>query len=383
MHMGRHLNPTTTIGDTLRYRQVAAFVLDSQGDSNPGLVIGPDTIMSFWHMISVPDDELYFGSSMAMGDAFGGGQLQMSLLGSDGRFERWKPLTPIFNGYDARIQETISVCGFDPTDDAIAPADETMCDFSPLYVEKGDIFGTDPTCVTDTDENDAVHKDCGRISCPPGAGCTETGSIGAGVWTRSAFDLSPFAGRVARLRWIGMMEGGWSFSVSPSALEPSSGIPYQYYDGDDGWYLDDIVLTDLRQAPGPCTGDDDDGDGLTECDPDCNDQDGTSWAPPSDVFLEVTFDPSTRDTTLTWTAPVEPGGTMVHYDVLTGERTDFRYASCMESNSTDRVFTHPDSTPWINLSYYLIRAKNGCASTAMGGIGTDSDGTPRVGKACQ
>jgi hypothetical protein len=247
--MGRHLSATTTLQDTLRLRQVSAFVLDSQGDpSIPGVVFGPASTLEFWHMISVPDDENFGSGFVPPGTSFGGGQIQVSLLGSDGKFERWQQLTPSFNGYDGSIQETISICGFDPGDDQIPPNNETMCNFSPLYIDKGDTFGTDPTCVTDTDNNDAAHKDCGEISCAPGAGCTSIGSNGLGVWTRTAFNLSPFAGRVARLRWIGMVEGGWSYATYRSNLEPDAGSQaYQYYDGDDGWYVDDIKLTDLRQ----------------------------------------------------------------------------------------------------------------------------------------
>ncbi|MGH9870830.1 MAG: thrombospondin type 3 repeat-containing protein [Candidatus Polarisedimenticolia bacterium] len=250
LHMGRHLSATSTLVDTLRLRQVSAFVLDSQGDpSIPGVVPGPTSTLEFWQIISVPDEE-NFGSGFFC-CSFGGGQVHVSLLGSDGRFERWQRLTPNFNGYDSRIQETISICGFDPGDDQIAPANETMCNFSPLYADKGDVFGTDTTCMTDTDNNDYQHKDCGDITCTPGPGCTESSSTpGAGVWTRTAFDLSGFSGRVARLRWIGMVEGGWSFATQRSAMEPDpGGIAYQYYDGDDGWYVDDIRLTDLRQQP--------------------------------------------------------------------------------------------------------------------------------------
>jgi hypothetical protein len=196
----------------------------------------------------MPDDENFGSGFVPPGTTFGGGQVQVSLLGSNGKFERWQVLTPSFNGYDSTIQETISLCGFDPGDDQIPPGNETMCNNSPMWTDMGDIFGTDATCVTDTDNNDAAHKDCGAKSCTAGPGCTENGATGVGVWTRSAFSLSPFAGRVARLRWIGMVEGGWSFGTQRSALEPDpGGVAYQYYDGDDGWYIDDIKLTDLRQ----------------------------------------------------------------------------------------------------------------------------------------
>ncbi|MGH9867143.1 MAG: thrombospondin type 3 repeat-containing protein [Candidatus Polarisedimenticolia bacterium] len=250
MHMGRHLSATSTVVDTLRLRQVSAFVLDSQGDPNiPGVVLGPATSLEFWHIISVPDDENFGSGFVPPGTSFGGGQVQVSLLGSDGKFERWQRLTPNFNGYDSTIQEIISLCGFDPGDDQIPPNNETMCDSSPLYVDKGDVFGTDASCTNDTDDNDSVHKDCGDITCIGGPGCTAPSSTASGgVWTRTAFDMSPFAGRVARLRWIGMVEGGWTFGSTRSALEPDVGeMAYQYFDGDDGWFIDDIKLTDLRQ----------------------------------------------------------------------------------------------------------------------------------------
>jgi hypothetical protein len=272
MHMGRHLDATSTLQDTVSLRQVSAFVLDSQGDPNvPGIVVGPSTSLEFWHLISVPDDENFGAGFIPPGSTFGGGQVQISLLGEDSRFSRWERLVPGLNGYDSIDYDPISLCAFDPGDDGAAPDDETMCD-SPLWADLGDVRGTDATCQTDTDGNDPLHKDCGAISgCAPGPGCTETGSLGVGVWARSTFNLSPYEGRVARLRWIGMVEGGWSFGTQRSALEPESGIAYQYYDGDDGWWVDDIALTGLQRAPGPCTATDDDSDGFTECQRDCDD----------------------------------------------------------------------------------------------------------------
>ncbi|MGH9870817.1 MAG: putative metal-binding motif-containing protein [Candidatus Polarisedimenticolia bacterium] len=434
MHMGRHLHPTTTIQDTLRLRQVSAFVLDSQGDPGiPGVVPGPASTMEFWHMISVPDDE-NFGAPWPP-NSFGGGQVQVSLLGHEGQFERWKRLTPAVNGYDTTIQEVVSLCGFDPGDDQIAPADQTMCDFSPMWADLGDVFGMDTTCTTDTDDNDSLHKDCGAISgCTPGPGCTENGSVGAGVWARSTFNLSHFAGRVARLRWIGMVEGGWSFGTQRSALEPDpGGIAYQYYDGDDGWWIDDIMLTDLRQAPTPCSEEDGDGDGFTECTGDCDDTrpavypgappicdgldndcsdglwptlppaevdaDGDGLSPcqgdcndarndlqavPSPVTLDVAFDAGTGQTTLTWTPPTFPGGTnAVRYDVLVHDSPfGLQAASCAETNETNRFMVEPASQPIPFLRFYFVRAQNSCPGAWNGGLGTRSDGTLRCGRGC-
>jgi hypothetical protein len=262
MHWGRHLDPADTLFDTHRYRQIAAFVLDSQhvpnlpnnspgNDPNlPGVVIGPATTLEFWHMMSAPDDENAGNGFVSPGQTFGGGQVQISLLGSNGKFERWQVVTPTVNGYDSIIQGTISICEFDPGDDQLPPANETMCNRSPMWADIGDILGTDASCGTDTDGNDPAHKDCGDTTSR-GPGFTENGSLGNGVWAKSVFALSPFGGRVARLRWVGAEGGGWSFGISRSFLEPAQGgIAYQYYDGDDGWWIDQIKLTDLREIEG-------------------------------------------------------------------------------------------------------------------------------------
>jgi len=385
MHMGRHLDASTTLSDTLRLRQVSAFVLDSQGDpSLPGLAIGPGSTLEFWHMISVPDNE-NFGAGFWENLSFGGGQVQLSLLGAAGTFEAWRRLTPSLNGYDS-FSRGYSLCGFDPGDDQLAPADETMCDPAPLYSDKGDVFGTDASCTIDTDANDSAHKDCGDISCTPGPGCTENGSVGVGVWTRSAFDLSPFAWRVARLRWIGMVNGGWSFGTDRSALEPASPPAYQYYDGDDGWWIDDIVLTDLRVSGLPCT-DDTDGDGVENC-ADCNTDDPDRWAGPGEV-INLAFLPDRM--TLAWSPPLQPGATALTYDTIRSRHpasfwnTGYPgYATCVESGDGADNSAFDPVEPAIGAAfYYLIRAYSGCPEeTGIGSLGKRSDGTTRAGRLC-
>jgi hypothetical protein len=134
LHMGRHLNPTSTLGDVVRFRQVSAFVLDTQQDPGiPGIIPGPDSVLEFWHMISMVDDEEMECGSFAPCSTFGGGQIHASVLGADGRYSLWERLTPGFNGYDRRIQEAYSLCGFDPGDDTLPPGNETMCDSSPMW----------------------------------------------------------------------------------------------------------------------------------------------------------------------------------------------------------------------------------------------------------
>jgi hypothetical protein len=202
------------------------------------------------------------------------------------------------------------------------------------------------------------------------------------VWARSAFDLSAFAGRQVRLRWIAMMEGGWSFGTQRSALEPDpGGIAYQYYEGDDGWWIDDIALTGLRNEP--CDGTDHDGDGLSACHPDCDDGNSASWQPAGPVTLLVSYDAVTGVTAFAWDAPVPPGGTQIVYDLLESSLPgDFGSASCLQSDAASTGFDDPSALPSLELRYYLVRAQNGCPGTATGSIGASSDGTPRTGREC-
>jgi hypothetical protein len=208
-------------------------------------------------MIQVDDDDSF--GSIDNGTAFHGAQVHISLQALDGKYEKWQRLTALQSGYNSAIQEQVVICEFDPGDDQIAPANETMCDSSPLWSDIGDIIGTDASCTFDTDGNDPGQLDCGEVSCAGGPGCTENNSVATsasgGVWGRSTFDLSPFNGRQARLRWIGMTGGGWSFGTSRSLLEPTSGSPFNEWEFDDGWWIDDIKLTDIRTGPTPISPD--------------------------------------------------------------------------------------------------------------------------------
>ncbi|MGH9870390.1 MAG: thrombospondin type 3 repeat-containing protein [Candidatus Polarisedimenticolia bacterium] len=248
LHFGRHLDPASTLSDTTRYRQAAAYVLDM----DPPLVPGPASRLEFWHIIQMPDDDSIGAEA---GTSLGGGQVQVSVKeGPAGLFGKWRTLTPLCNGYNSLVQGTYAVCQFDPGDDGSLDMDETMCNGQPVWSDIGDVQATASVCGGDSDGNG--QDDCGEIAstvCPalPG-GVPDTvslGSTGTGVWARSQVDLSPFAGREVRLRWIATTAGGWDFGRDRSALEPETGPASQYYEADDGWWIDNIVLTGLLVAP--------------------------------------------------------------------------------------------------------------------------------------
>jgi hypothetical protein len=266
LHLGRHLDATDTLFDTYRLRQTAAFIMDP-GD------LGFASQVEFWHIIGVCDDKCV---NAGEGATTAGGQVQLSLFnGNTGFYEAWQRLGATQNGYNAIDQEAIVICEFDPGDDQLPPNDETMCGGQPQWSDVGDFYGNDRTCTVDQDFNDPVDNDCGEttnrtvdtgcawIVDPSCGSFLENGTVGRGVWARSTFDLGAFSGRNARLRWIFEGGGGWSFGESRSFLEPTSGSPFYAYDQDDGWYVDDILVTDLRTGLSEI--DVDPHDGLASC----------------------------------------------------------------------------------------------------------------------
>ncbi len=253
LHLGRHLDPDDTLFDTYRFRQTSAYVMDPVN-------LGTSSTLEFWQIIQVCDDMCV---NAGPGATTAGGQVQISLLNdATGQYEAWRRLSPAQNGYRSATQRAIDICAFDPGDDRFPGTSETMCGDQFVWSDQGDVYGSDPSCAVDTDGNDPINKDCGQttnraydsacswVTDPSCGSFLEPGSSGQGVWARTQIDLSPFAGRTARLRWVAQTGGGWGFGASSSFLEPDPGIqPHFARELDDGWYVDDIRLTDLRTAP--------------------------------------------------------------------------------------------------------------------------------------
>jgi len=124
---------------------------------------------------------------------------------------------------------------------------------------------------------------------------------------------------------------------------------------------------------------DDDGDGRSECQQDCNDADGSSWetpGEPTNVFLS-----SDRGLVMSWDPPVPAGGTTVLYDVLRATNADgFLGAFCVKSDAEGAYSVDSTEPAADSVLYYLVRADNGCPGS--GSLGNDSTGTPRPGRAC-
>ena len=102
------------------------------------------------------------------------------------------------------------------------------------------------------------------------------------------------------------------------------------------------------------------------------------WAIPGEVG-DLIF--NTTSQTVSWTAPLAPGGVTVLYDTLRSTDPDDFVNSgvCAETDGADTFFIETLNPPPGMLFSYLVRAVNVCGD---GSLSTDSSGTPRQGVSC-
>jgi hypothetical protein len=115
---------------------------------------------------------------------------------------------------------------------------------------------------------------------------------------------------------------------------------------------------------------DDDGDGLSECEGDCDDGDATSWSMPA-LVSGVTLGRNGPVAEIAWEEPSETGGdaATVVYDVI---RSEAPFACgligpqvCIEADDGNDRFATDSLVPEPGaIFFYQVRAENGC-----GGVG--------------
>jgi hypothetical protein len=130
---------------------------------------------------------------------------------------------------------------------------------------------------------------------------------------------------------------------------------------------------------------DSDGDTFSICAGDCNDGNATIWATPGETrSLVMSHNKATSTSTISWTAPLLPGGSAIVYDTLrsTTASNFTSSATCVESNdggntsATDATVVTPGSA-----RFYLTRAENACP-VGQGVLHRNSTGAPIAGRVC-
>jgi hypothetical protein len=88
-------------------------------------------------------------------------------------------------------------------------------------------------------------------------------------------------------------------------------------------------------------------------------------------------------TTVSWSAPADPGTAPVTYDTVSSLVVDDfdldASATCIESDASDTSSVDNNTPGSGEVIYYLIRAESTCGP---GSIGSDTLGNPRTAKAC-
>jgi len=227
------------------------------------------------------------------------------------------------------------------------------------------------------------------------------------TWTPTSTANAPSARNDQTAVWTGnhlIVWGGWDL------VYLNSGGSYVFFpdaDGDGFSVCGDCNDADAATYPGApqqCDGRnndcdmpgwpalagtneaDDDMDGLTECQGDCNDSDMSVWATPGEALtLELTHDIPTGTTTLSWSPPLSLGGVSVLHDAIrSGDPADFAGSgTCIQADGSTTTSTDASVPSPSGIYYYLVRAENACpAGLGVAPLGFRSDGTPIGGRPC-
>jgi hypothetical protein len=173
----------------------------------------------------------------------------------------WIKLQPYLNVYDQQGMDNYTNCMFDPVDDGntesdffdpadpmrrLGPSSTCFPDF--VFARQGDTF------------NEFSENNIGLASDGPGL----RGSLGIGTWVESKFNLERFRGRRARLRFLNASVKWFTLETWEQAFGANP-IPT-----DDGWWIDDVQVTNVLIDTVTITNDDKDNSLLPECGATCN-----------------------------------------------------------------------------------------------------------------
>ena len=172
----------------------------------------------------------------------------------------WVKIEPYVNVYDEQRTDQYTNCFFDPIDDGnteddfFDPGDpqrrlgpSTLCFPEFVFVHLGD---------TDSPFNPA---NIGNASDGPGL----EGNRGDGTWVESRFNLQQFRGRSLRIRFVhGAVKAGSAETME--AIFAWNPTPV-----DDGWWIDDVTVTDTLTVPATISVDVKPNTGLPGCGASC------------------------------------------------------------------------------------------------------------------
>src|SRR4030095_9217145 len=108
---------------------------------------------------------------------------------------------------------------------------------------------------------------------------------------------------------------------------------------------------------------DSDGDGFY-CPGDCDNGNATAWSAPSET-LSLLVDKNGASAAGSWSAPVSPGGAVVHYDALASTSAAVGTSSCGATDVATPSFDDTVVPDVGTVRHYLTRARNVCANGSL------------------
>jgi hypothetical protein len=275
LHWGRH--PGAVTSDTTALRQ-----LDAIRTLNP-VNLGWNGVtpeLTFKHQAGLLDS--YYLSAPDNGEVVDRGIVQVQLANSAGQaVGSWRKISPYENVYNGPAFDGYANCTFDPIDDGSTEDDH----FDP-GVDPYGRHGPSSTCrpefgfsrIGGIAFDDSFEPDILWASHGPGL----QGVRGPGTWVESKFNLDRYRGRRVRLRFLAT-----SIEVS-NAVSAQQAWGWNPIEADDGWYVDDVRLTNTLTSAATVSVDTADRSALPACGPVCTSMTASLMAP-SIVRCEQTF----------------------------------------------------------------------------------------------
>jgi hypothetical protein len=239
LHWGYHMDPGDPKYDEYKFSQMDAIVTGSP--VNLGGVTGATPELTFKHQISMMDYRRINAPFMQAPDR---AVVQMQLADSVGNpVGTWQKIFPYENVYDIQPANNYINCTFDPDDDG----NNEDSYFDPT--DPARTYGPSSTCYPEWIFGSQGNTNYlyGYIQGNTNRASDDTvglqGSVNRGTWVQTKFDLARYRGRRVNIRFLTTTIKVYDYT-DPISLGFSSG---SYYD--DGWYIDDVQVSNTLTSP--------------------------------------------------------------------------------------------------------------------------------------
>ncbi len=244
-----NINLAARVCAALQSGQVKSCNTPADCTSPASACVAASPVLSFKHQVSLLDSR---GTNAPEGQAADRAVVYAQLSGST----VWQKIHPYENVYDQQATDSFANCTFDPVDDG--NTEDSY--FDPTDPSRR--LGPSSTCFPEfvfsrSGATDGPFSPTHINLASDGPGLQ--GSLGQGTWVQSSFDLSRYRGRSIKLRFL--------VSTIKSSDTPTAEAAFVWNPrpDDDGWYIDDVRVTQALGTSSPTTTSDTQNHGSSSC----------------------------------------------------------------------------------------------------------------------